>query len=265
MINTKIDWADRTWNPITGCTNNCGYCYARKIATRFKGSKAFPNGFEPTFHSLRLMEPFGERYPKIIFVCSMGEFFSDDVPEQWRAQVFEHIDSITRAGRSHTYIFLTKQPQNMYKYKFPANCWIGVTATNATQYKNAIRGLAKTEAFVKYISFEPLLGYCNASADDFKTAGIDWIIIGAQTCPTIKPELEALRNIVSVARILNLPIFMKRNLLNARKREQPKMTELDFLNYYGVSFCQEYPWRLAKSGYYDLAYNRRTPRGLHLQ
>ncbi len=36
---TKIDWAlnpdglpGYTWNPITGCLNNCPYCYARKLA-----------------------------------------------------------------------------------------------------------------------------------------------------------------------------------------------------------------------------------------
>ncbi len=32
---TKIDWADSTWNPVTGCLHGCEYCYARKIAKRF--------------------------------------------------------------------------------------------------------------------------------------------------------------------------------------------------------------------------------------
>lgn len=34
---TKIDWADATWNPVTGCMHGCEYCYARKIAERFGG------------------------------------------------------------------------------------------------------------------------------------------------------------------------------------------------------------------------------------
>jgi protein gp37 len=37
MNKTKIDWADMTWNPVTGCYHNCEYCYARKIANRFDG------------------------------------------------------------------------------------------------------------------------------------------------------------------------------------------------------------------------------------
>ena len=34
--NTKIDWCDATWNPVTGCLHGCKYCYARRIAERFR-------------------------------------------------------------------------------------------------------------------------------------------------------------------------------------------------------------------------------------
>lgn len=37
MDKTKIDWADATWNPVTGCLHGCQYCYARKIVERFGG------------------------------------------------------------------------------------------------------------------------------------------------------------------------------------------------------------------------------------
>ena len=37
MRKTKIDWADSTWNPVTGCLHGCEYCYARRIAERFGG------------------------------------------------------------------------------------------------------------------------------------------------------------------------------------------------------------------------------------
>lgn len=42
MNKTPIEWTDYTWNPITGCLRGCSYCYARKMAHRFKRS------FEPT-------------------------------------------------------------------------------------------------------------------------------------------------------------------------------------------------------------------------
>ena len=43
---TKIDWADATWNPVTGCLHGCAYCYARKIANRFGGGYEFVADFQ---------------------------------------------------------------------------------------------------------------------------------------------------------------------------------------------------------------------------
>lgn len=37
MDKTKIDWADASWNPVTGCMHGCEYCYARRMAERFGG------------------------------------------------------------------------------------------------------------------------------------------------------------------------------------------------------------------------------------
>jgi DNA repair photolyase len=56
---TAIEWCDYTWNPVTGCKHGCPYCYAWKIAERFKGSKAWPQGFEPMLPYLALPTPNG--------------------------------------------------------------------------------------------------------------------------------------------------------------------------------------------------------------
>lgn len=31
-----MDWCDSTWSPVTGCLHGCEYCYARRIAERFR-------------------------------------------------------------------------------------------------------------------------------------------------------------------------------------------------------------------------------------
>ena len=79
---TKIDWADATWNPVTGCLHGCEYCYARRIAERFGSNlmpiftnypvldepvrsvgfdgekiQPYPFDFTPTFHRYKLDEP----------------------------------------------------------------------------------------------------------------------------------------------------------------------------------------------------------------
>lgn len=41
MKQTKIEWCDSTWNPVTGCLHGCEYCYARQIAHRFEGCDKF--------------------------------------------------------------------------------------------------------------------------------------------------------------------------------------------------------------------------------
>lgn len=43
MDKTKIEWADATWNPVTGCFHKCEYCYARRIARRFGGASETHN------------------------------------------------------------------------------------------------------------------------------------------------------------------------------------------------------------------------------
>jgi protein gp37 len=47
MNRTKIDWADMTWNPVTGCYHDCEYCYARKIAKRF--ADPYVVGYDDTY------------------------------------------------------------------------------------------------------------------------------------------------------------------------------------------------------------------------
>ena len=41
--NSKIEWTEQTWNPVTGCTKvspGCKYCYAESMATRLKAMGA---------------------------------------------------------------------------------------------------------------------------------------------------------------------------------------------------------------------------------
>jgi protein gp37 len=62
MSKTKIEWTDRTWNPVTGCSQispGCANCYAKTMAYRLKamGIQKYINGFAPTIHINSLTEP----------------------------------------------------------------------------------------------------------------------------------------------------------------------------------------------------------------
>jgi protein gp37 len=62
MNRTKIDWADYSWNPITGCLGPdgrepCSYCYAKRIAARFGADTYYFDGAypdRPHLHYIRL-------------------------------------------------------------------------------------------------------------------------------------------------------------------------------------------------------------------
>ena len=92
MRTTKIEWTERTWNPVTGCTkrsNGCKHCYAEAMARRLfaMGNYKYRNGFKNTIHPEALEEPLKWRKASVVFVCSMGDLFHEDVP-------FEFVDNV---------------------------------------------------------------------------------------------------------------------------------------------------------------------------
>ena len=59
---TKIEWTDKTWNPITGCSklsSGCVHCYAETMSRRLKamGLDKYRNGFDVTLHPEDLEMP----------------------------------------------------------------------------------------------------------------------------------------------------------------------------------------------------------------
>ena len=123
MGNTKIEWAEKTWNPITGCSKiseGCRNCYAERMSKRLAGRCGYPkeNPFAVTLHPERLEEPLRWRKPSRIFVCSMGDLFHEDVPDEFIDQVFGVILAcrILKNIPSHTFLILTKRPERMARY-----------------------------------------------------------------------------------------------------------------------------------------------------
>jgi protein gp37 len=117
MNTTTIEWAERTWNPVTGCSpisEGCENCYAKRMAQRLRGRCGYPEDepFKVTLHSKRLEEPLRLRRPSRIFVCSMGDLFHEDVPDTFIDRVFA-----TMALAAHqTFLILTKRPERMLKW-----------------------------------------------------------------------------------------------------------------------------------------------------
>lgn len=131
---TSIQWTDRTWNPVRGCSvvsPGCVNCYAMKQAHRFGGTPDRPGpyagltkqtGAGPQWTGIVrlaservLMEPYTWRKPQRIFVNSMSDLFHEALTNEQIAEVFHvmHGEASTVAAPEHTYQILTKRPARM--------------------------------------------------------------------------------------------------------------------------------------------------------
>jgi len=182
MSDTKIEWAEKTWNPITGCTKiseGCQHCYAERMSKRLAGRCGYDKNdpFTVTFHPDNLDEPLRWRKPSRIFVCSMGDLFHEEVPFELIEEVFIAMDECAW----HTFMVLTKRPQRMLQFSewylgrcsdesvgiqyhtLPANIQIGITAENQQRADERIPILLQTPAAKRFVSIEPMLGPVNIS------------------------------------------------------------------------------------------------------
>lgn len=210
-----ISWTNYTWNPITGCLNNCFYCYGRKIYQRFNKS------FKPEIHHDRLAQPCKVDKPSKIFTCSISDLWGKSVPPLWRAEVW----NIMYACPQHTFQVLTKQPQNITDLDFqqlPQNLWLGVTVTGISDEWRY--GYLKEYKGIKFVSYEPLLNPIGTYLKE-----VNWIIVGAMTgqgTQNFIPKKEWVQRIIDYARKYKISLFLKNNLQWPEKIQQfPKVKE----------------------------------------
>jgi protein gp37 len=211
---TQIEWTNRTWNPVTGCsklTRGCDHCYAERFSERFRNvpNHPFEAGFDLTLRPERLRQPLGWKKPQRIFVNSMSDLFHKQIPTSFVDVIF---DTMEKASW-HTFQILTKRSTIMARYlgrrygnqKAPPHIWIGVSVEDA-KYAVRISHLQDSPASVKFISFEPLLGAVGL----VNLEGIDWAIVGGESGPAARPMIEDwVLEILDLCTIFEVPFFFK--------------------------------------------------------
>jgi protein gp37 len=181
--NSKIEWTEATWNPVTGCSkisDGCKNCYAERLASRLRvmGSARYRNGFDITLHADLLEMPKRWRKPRVVFVNSMSDLFHDQVPLEFIQRVFDTMQNCPQ----HTFQVLTKRTARLRaiadKLPWPKNVWMGVSVENAA-VMHRIDDLRAVPAAVRFLSCEPLLG----PMQDLSLESIHWVIVGGESGP----------------------------------------------------------------------------------
>ena len=161
--NSHIEWTDATWNPVTGCTKispGCKHCYAERIANRLQamGQANYRNGFEVTLQPQMLELPLEMEVAE----ADLRQFHERLVSCGGSALVYQAKCSTSCArAHWHQYQVLTKRSERLEelspKLRWEPQIWMGVSVENE-DYAVRIDHLRRTDAHVKFLSLEPLLG-----------------------------------------------------------------------------------------------------------
>lgn len=209
-LNSSIEWTEASWNPLTGCTKispGCKYCYAERMAKRLQamGQANYINGFKLTLHEHMLDIPLHWKKSKMIFVNSMSDLFQDEVPLSFVRAVF----AVMRQASQHQFQVLTKRSHRLLelskKLEWAPNIWMGVSVENR-KYAVRIDHLRETDARIKFLSLEPLLG----PLPNLNLSGIDWVIVGGESGSKARiMDPEWVRDIRDQCREARVAFFFK--------------------------------------------------------
>jgi protein gp37 len=202
---TNIEWTERTWNPVTGCSKvsqGCKHCYAERLADRFWGDRPFT---EVRCHPERLSHPQSIRKGSMFFVNSMSYLFHPDVPDEFIRDVF----NVMRDCPRHTFQVLTKRSERLAQLgpqlPWPGNVWMGVSVEDARVIER-VAHLKAVPAAVRFLSLEPLIG----RLDDLALDGLHWVIVGGESGPGARPmKASWVKSIRRQCRAANVPFFFK--------------------------------------------------------
>lgn len=213
MKKSNIEWCDFTWDPVTGCRNDCSFCESRKRLSHFKGDIRFhlsderihideerslyvittplakngssvpaPTGFYPTLHPYRLQQVIQKIKPANIWVCHSGDLFGEWIPTEWILQVFE----AAKQAPWHNYMFLTMNP-NRYEELLETgvlmptdNFWYG---TRLTERGNVFTA----DGYHTFLCIEPMRLF----AERMEIPNVEWILLGGYGKEFVRSFSEA--------------------------------------------------------------------------
>jgi protein gp37 len=193
----------------------------------------------------RLGQPHKWKDGRRIFVNSMSDLFLEEIPDDFRAQVFDVMCATPR----HTYQILTKRPEVAARFvpeylatlnkthgrkdaTLPAHIWIGVSVENQ-KCLDRMDILRSVPAALRFISFEPLL----EDLGPVDLSGYRWAIVGGESGDGYRPMDHAwARSLRDQSKAQGVAFFFKQSAAQFTERGT-KLIEADG----SKTLIQEYP------------------------
>ena len=237
MAQSSIEWTEMTWNPKTGCSKisaGCKFCYAEIMSKRLQamGVEKYKDNFEVRTHQDALNIPYTWKNSKVVFVNSMSDLFHKEIAISFIKQVFD----VMNDNPQHIFQILTKRADRLFALhkdlKWAHNIWMGVSVENS-KVAQRIDCLRQTNARVKFLSLEPLLGpLSNLNLDK-----IDWVIVGGESGHKPRPmDTDWVLDIQKQCKAKDVAFFFKQwggknkkangRLLNGRTYDEMPEIEL---------------------------------------
>lgn len=263
---TKIDWADASWNPVTGCLHGCEYCYARRIAERFRSMKIYDPECQCQRHliahgmlkgtgkPLELDYPWEQKNKDGSITNAAYPFgfeptfhrYKLDEPLHWKkprnifvcsmADLFgdwvpdewiAEVFSVCEAAPQHRYLFLTKNPKRYCDLMKQKRLPKHDNFWYGSTLDKKCAKMFYSFRYHTFVSIEPITEYLNMGVGSL--AGCEWVIVGAETGnrkEKVTPDRVWIENVVDAAKLTQTPVFMKESLRGLMDAD----------------FRQEFPW-----------------------
>ena len=248
MNKTDIEYLDYTWNPISmRCTpksTGCLHCWHLKVADRLAKNPKMPKekrhawaGGQYVLDKNELKAPSKKKKPSVIGVQFMGDLF------HWSITYsdFNMIMNTIALSKEHTFIFLTKRPNQMKRHilqyyenqRFKdfsplPNLWIGVSCSTQKDADDYIPIFLQIPAAKHIVSFEPLLSMIYIK--DYPI--IDWIICGCESGPKRRPtEIRWMESLKNQCGHYEIPFFLKQREIDGKVVSMPELSRVVWKQY----------------------------------
>lgn len=261
MGDTSIEWCDKTWNPVRGCSRvspGCGGaageggCYAERQAARFAGPGGAYEGLirigkqgprwtgQVRLVREHLEDPLKWKTPRRIFVNSMSDLFHESLTDYDIANVFGVMEACR--SRGHTFQVLTKRAERMHDWvnewarkinyaddrpggytRRYGHVWLGVSVEDRRRAEERMYHLCETQAVTRFVSYEPALEHVDFTRW-LDTGKVSWLICGAESGPGARPfDVAWARSVRDQCTVHGAAFFFKQDAIKGRKIPTPEL------------------------------------------